>query len=476
MCSESVPISFPPDDTIAAVASPAGVGIRGIIRISGPNVGSVVASLLGKELPPFTEGHSKAPARIPVRIPVAQGRLHLDAHACCWPTHRSFTGEPLVELHLPGSLPLMNEILSHLFLSGARPAERGEFTLRAFLAGRIDLVQAEAVLGVIDAGNTTELQTALAQLAGGISGRMATVREELLLHLADLEAGLDFVEEDIEFVDRTELRRRLIHAQELIDSLRQQAAARMEAKSRFLVVLAGLPNAGKSTLFNRLAGRPAALVSPIPGTTRDYLTASITHRGMTFDLIDTAGWEPARDGIESLAAELRNDQIERADLLVWCTALDLTGPQIEENHSARQVAVAAHSQLLDVWTKSDRSGETSSSHAHHSCNSEEQNVSLRISSEQGTGLTELLDAIVGRLAIPEADTEMIASTAARCIESLEHAYRGVLYALQSLDAGAGDELIALELRDVLEHLGRIVGRVYTDDILDRIFSRFCIGK
>lgn len=393
-----------------------------------------------------------------------------------------------MELHLPGSLPLINEILSNLFLSGARPAERGEFTLRAFLAGRIDLIQAEAVLGVIDAGNTSELQTALSQLAGGISGRMASVREELLLHLADLEAGLDFVEEDIEFVDRSELRRRLALAQELIDSLRQQATGRMEAKSQLRVVLAGLPNAGKSTLFNRLTGKQAALVSPIPGTTRDYLTASLTHNGMTFELIDTAGWEQARDGIESLAAELRNDQIQRADLLIWCTAMDLPESQIHENESARAAATASHSQRLDVWTKSDRRTEVpllqSSSTQNEVINSKDDSANdeanqdrpLYVSSEQGTGLTELLDAIVSRLASPEVDTEMIASTAARCVESLEHAYQGVVRALEALDAGAGDELIALELREVLEHLGRIVGRVYTDDILDRIFSRFCIGK
>ena len=412
---------------------------------------------------------STVPRRLPVHLPIGQGDLKLPAHVCFWPTHRSFTGESLAELHLIGAPPLLNEVLSRILTSGARPAERGEFTLRAFLAGRIDLVQAEAVLGVIDAGNTHELQTALSQLAGGISGRLANLREELLLHLADLEAGLDFVEEDIEFVQRDELLSRLQSAQSMISELLTQNSDRMLSHSRMKVVLAGLPNAGKSTLFNQLIGRQAALVSSIAGTTRDYLSAAMSVAGTLFDLVDTAGWEHARDGIEAAAAELREDQLQRANLVVWCSPADLTLEEQRLNETLRAQCLLVNPAMLQVQTKSDLQQPVNARR-------EVESALPAVSAEQGTGLGELLSTIAARLSTARSDSEMIGSTAARCEESLQHARQGIDRAMASLDDQAGDELISLELREVLDHLGRIMGRVYTDDILDRIFSRFCIGK
>lgn len=465
------------DDTIAALASAAGPGLRGLIRISGSESAVVLSQLLNTESWMQSVVGTRSPQRLPVRIPVAGGRLYLPAHVMYWPTRRSFTGETLAELHLIGSPPLLNEVLGKILVSGARPAERGEFTLRAFLAGRIDLVQAEAVLGVIDAGNSTELQTALSQLAGGISGQITAFREELLLHLADLEAGLDFIEEDIEFVVREELTRRLTAARTLVAVLLQQTAGRMLSQGRRKVVLAGLPNAGKSTLFNRLVGRPAALVSAMAGTTRDYLLATLSHAGTTFDIVDTAGWEVARDGIEMAAGELRTDQLQRADLVVWCTAADLSDAEQKLNIAVRTRCQLSTSSLLEIQTKGDRlkalsvPGTSERSELSGQCERP-----LVVSGERGSGLDQLLTAIAQRLSAAGTDSEMIGATAARCEESLRHALSGIERALESIAFQAGDELIALELREVLEHLGRIVGRVYTDDILDRIFSRFCIGK
>jgi len=385
-----------------------------------------------------------------------------------WPTQRSFTGEVLAELHLPGSPPLLNEVLSRILTCGARPAERGEFTLRAFLAGRIDLVQAEAVLGVIDAANTQELQTALMQLAGGISSRLVSLREELLLHLADLEAGLDFVEEEIEFVQREELLQRLNTAHALVQKLLDQATQRMLTRGQLKVVLAGLPNAGKSTLFNALLGQSAALVSSVAGTTRDYLSASVDSGEMKFELIDTAGWEPSRNGIEAEAGELRTDQLKRAHLVVWCSAADLDAAEAATNEAARQHCLRENRSVLQIRTKGDRLPHPSQSHAFPS--------EVVVAAEQGTGLKDLLREIAASLSTAGPDSEMIGTTAARCEESLRHTLHGLNQAMAALQNGAGDELISLELREVLDHLGRMMGRVYTDDILDRIFSRFCIGK
>jgi len=447
------------------------------------------------------QSRSWGPHQWPVQVPVAGGRLSLPGQVLYWPTHRSFTGEPLAELHLPGSPPLLNEILARVLVCGARPAQRGEFTLRAFLAGRIDLVQAEAVLGVIDATDAEELQMALSQLAGGISSRLMSLREDLLLHLADLEAGLDFVEEDIEFVQRDELRDRLHFARELVAALLEQAAGRMLARDRMKVVLAGLPNAGKSTLFNRLVGQQAALVSAVAGTTRDYLSGLVTHAGTSFELIDTAGWEAARNEIEAAAGALRNDQLQRAHLVVWCSARDLSPTERTEDRSLREECLAENRCLLDVQTKGDAApfdrspknqastpcqrlnegGATAESSplpemALHPPGGLEDDRPLVISAEQGIGLEKLLAEIVARLSTTPSNSEMIGTTAARCEESLQHSLQGLERAIDAVDAGAGDELIALELREVLDHLGRMMGRIYTDDILDRIFSRFCIGK
>jgi len=452
------------DDTIAAIASAPGTAIRGILRISGPSVREVLTRILNESSLPDHIGAAQA---FSVSLPVAEGTLSVPAQLLFWPNQRSFTGEPLAEIHLVGSPPLLEELLERICLSGARPAERGEFTLRAFLAGRIDLMQAEAVLGVIDATDSSELTTALEQLGGGLSSQIAAAREQLLLHLADLEAGLDFVEEDIDFVSRPELTARLDEAARWIELLLSQADNRLQSTGRWRVVLAGLPNAGKSTLFNRLVGTDAALVSAVAGTTRDYLSVPIRCGNVEVDLVDTAGWEEARDGIEQAAALLRDDQFQRAHLIVWCAAADWDANQQALDRQLLD-QVRQSRDVLQVHTKVDsiprRELET-------------QDDSLcRVSAEQGTGLESLRDAIGRHLSSSHGHTEMIGSTAARCTESLHHAHRGIQRARHLVDLQAGDELIALELRDVLEQLGRLTGKVYTDDILDRIFSRFCIGK
>ena len=256
-----------------------------------------------------------------------------------WPTRRSYTGQPVVEIHAPGSPPLLEAVLADLFQRGVRPAAAGEFTLRAFLSGRIDLVQAEAVLGVIDAADTQHLTAALRQLAGGVSGRIARLRDGLMDLLADLEAGLDFVDEDIQFISRDEVVRRISAAEVEVDELLAQCESRMQSTGRVRVVLAGLPNAGKSTLFNALVGREAALISRTAGTTRDYLRGTVDWQGLAVELIDTAGWEgegagergsaaeePVRagwDGISQAAHALGQNQWEQADLIIWCSACDL---------------------------------------------------------------------------------------------------------------------------------------------------------
>lgn len=449
------------DDTIAAVASAPGAGVRAILRVSGPESRRIVGGCVSWNDPRAWET-ARLPRRHLGQVQLPGWRAALRVEVLLWPTGRSYTGQPLVEIHLPGSPPLVDALLTLLYARGAQPAQAGEFTLRAFLAGRVDLVQAEAVLGVIDASDDHQLRVALEQLAGGLSGRIAQLREDLLLHLADLEAGLDFVEEDIEFVSRPELERRLTQAVAELSRLEAQAAGRLESRPQPVVVLAGLPNAGKSTLYNALLERETAIVSARPGTTRDVLNSRLDCDGLQVIISDTAGWDDSEDALDAAAGRQREEQLRRADLILWCTASNLSpDDRLQDEFLRSQLPPGVD--VLPVRTKSDL--------AAGEC------AEVTVSARQGRGLVELKQRLAARLESAALHRgELVASTAARCQESLSRARSALAGALEAARAGAGDELIAAELRLGLDQLGLICGAVYTDDILDRIFSRFCIGK
>lgn len=449
------------DETIAAPASPPGSAPRGIIRVSGAAARERVEAIFF----PSDESVWRS-ARLPMQHPgslrLDGDRLNLPAAVHLWPTTRSYTGEPTAEIHLPGSPALIDRVLTLLYQRGVRPARSGEFTLRAFLNGRLDLVQAEAVLGVIDADTPRQLQSALRQLSGGLSDRLAQLRRDLLELLADLEAGLDFVDEDIEFVSRDEVVRRLSDAHAFVDHLREHTRDRYSGTDRPRIVLAGLPNAGKSTLLNALAGRETALVSPIPGTTRDYLTATVTLGGREIELLDTAGWEDSAEHIMSRAQSLRQQQIHDADLVLWCTPADLPADLIVDNEQQRENCRVLNREFLEIVTKIDLTPVV---------------PGLSVSATTGAGLQTLRDRLTESLEESRTgERRLIGTTSARCHDSLQLVAAALRDALTALDAGHGDEIVALEIRRALDGLGRILGLVYTDDVLDRVFSKFCIGK
>jgi tRNA modification GTPase len=349
------------DDVIAAVASAPGAGRRGIVRASGPGVLSLLDGLTEPGGISPAEPLATRATRVETVLNVQELSTPLPAALFLWPDTRSYTGQPTVEIHTIGSPPILNAIVQDLVRRGARVARPGEFTLRAFLSGKIDLVQAEAVLGVIDADSTDQLQQALTQLAGGVSARIRELREQLLIDLADLEAGLDFVEEDIEFVDRAAMTARLERAVAWLKHLEEHSRTRGQTTGRRTIVLAGLPNAGKSTLFNALADRDVAMVSSVAGTTRDWLTATIDLGGLTVDLIDTAGAEEAGGEISEEAQAFRLERMQHADLVLWCSASDAT----PEEDALDQELLTRHFQLppqsggagnvlMRVFTKSDQ--------------------------------------------------------------------------------------------------------------------------
>ena len=464
------------DQPIAALASPPGGSARGFVRISGNQIRNVLAGWFEPQnVDAWNSAKSASSHPGKIHLSGQTRQMEIPAQVLLWPNRRSYTGQPLIELHLPGSPCLLEAVLNEAYRHGARPARPGEFTLRAFLAGKLDLLQAEAVLGVIDAHDQAELETALAQLAGGISANLSSLRRDLLELLADLEAGLDFIEEDIEFVSRQDVIDRLGQSLQVVDGLMRQTVDRMQSRVRPQVVLAGLPNAGKSTLFNKLAGTNSALVSPDRGTTRDFLTRAVNLSGLSFDLIDTAGWEDNAHGIAADAQLQRITQLSRADLVIWCTSASLSETERAIDDELLMSQQHKSSSIIRLLTKSDLVPSTFNE-------TNKLNSSLfdtvRISAVSEAGLAGLEDALRRYFGKSHGrSSQWLGMTSARCRETLEL----LANALERAERAAkvptvGDELIAVDLRDAMDHLGVILGVIYTDDILDRVFSKFCIGK
>jgi tRNA modification GTPase len=459
---------YPLDDTIAAIASPPGGAARGILRLSGPRAIECVANffqpndgrrLASRQFPCAIAGSLRLPelhSPLPCDLYLWYGRPGLQAH--------SYTGQPVAEIHTIGSPPLLDLVLRSLCAAGARLAGPGEFTLRAFLAGRIDLTQAEAVLGVIDAADRQALNVALGQLAGGLAQPLHRLRDALLDLLAHLEAGLDFADVELSFITPEELNQKLAEAEENVAAMLRQMASRGEAGRAARAVLMGRPNSGKSSLFNALAGNRAALVSDHPGTTRDYLLAELDLDGVKCQLIDTAGMRGEGSGthdIESVAEGVAQRQRNTAEIEVLC--LDSTRP-LDDWERGELQADGRESRLV-VLTKCDAPRGTDCDCA-----------AVETSSVTGQGIETLCGELRRKAIAAGGDRgEVVADTAARCRESLRLAGESLQRA-RRVALGGQEELAAAELRAALDELGAVAGAVYTDDLLDRIFSRFCIGK
>lgn len=438
------------EDTCVGLAVAEGDGAKTILRVSGPNAHRIAEAVLTAKSP-FAFDRIFAE-----RCSLTIWGRELEATLYSWPAGRSYTGQCSIEVHwLLSSPPVAAAVAAQMLSHGARLAKPGEFTLRAFLAGRLDLSQAEGVLGLIEAENLDQLQQAIDQRAGGISRPIASLRSELLDLLADVEAGLDFVDEDITFISDEDLLDRLESMIVHLDQMLRDLQGRSLQGELPVVVLSGPPNAGKSSLLNALAGKEHAIVSPVSGTTRDHLSANLESRGVRFTLIDTAGIEAATTGVERSAQQQREKILRSAALTVHCLAVDDPSggwPQTGD--------------CLRVRTKADLDPAFTDSASD-----------LTVSVHDPRSIDQLL-ASMGELLtqIAEGGDRFATSLSQRCRHSLELARQSLDDAASAVRAQAGQEFVALSLREALNHLGEIVGAVHTDDLLDKIFSKFCIGK
>lgn len=445
-----------------AIGSPRGQAARGVVRLSGPLSISVVV--------PRWHPHDISHQIDPHRSQVVRGTFtvpmlgDVPAQLCTWPDHRSYTRQPTVEIHTVGSPIVLDAMVEGLCQSGCRLARPGEFTLRAFLAGRLDLTQAEAVLEVIDAKDAVHLQQSLQQLAGGLSHPLQEIRSQLLDLCADLEAGLDFVDEDISFLSTEQLKSRIEQAVNVVLSVLDNIKDRSVHTEIPIVAIWGAPNTGKSNLLNAISKSSVSIVSPQAGTTRDYISHRLDMHGCVFELVDTAGVEDSLNHAtpDQLAQSATRELLDRAALRLLCvdTSRDLTA--WEQNQLALSASMP---QWIVVETKCDIDPERV-----HWPNA------IRTSSLLGMGLRELMEDIAKRLVEASHGDASSVSTSSRCTNALQSALESLQQARVLVAGGGGEELVAAEIRTGLAYLSDVVGAVYTNDLLDRVFSRFCIGK
>ena len=450
------------DETIVAVASNHDGGVRGIVRVSGPSTVSTVAPLFE----PHDSSHQleslNAARRVAGTLAVREPFGEVECDVYLWPNDRSYTRQPTAELHTFGSPPILNAVVETLCQHGARLARPGEFTLRAFLAGRIDLAQAEAVLGVIDAANDRELNIALTQLAGGLSQPLDAVRDTLLNVCADLEAGLDFVDEDIEFISAEQLVGALMESRSMVMDAVEQMQQRGGERQLPRVVLRGEPNTGKSSLWNAMLGADEAIVTNVAGTTRDYLVGRVDLDERSFSIVDTAGVEREDDDLRRAMSGMSGSQAEVAELLLLCIDSSRPLSAWEQAELAKSVA-----NRLVVVTKCD---------LPRAASLQTNIADVEVSTNDRKSIVELIQRCGDELETLGLEANVVASTVVRCRDALRRVLESVERAIALADSATGDELVAAELRVALDELGQIVGVIYTDDILDRVFSRFCIGK
>ncbi len=456
------------EDTIAAIATATGEGGIGIIRLSGTQALNIAQRVFvgsrqfsQQDVPAYSLLHGRI-------VHPDSGSMLDEVLIAVMRRPHSYTREDVVEIHCHGGRLVLCNVLELVLEQGARLATPGEFTKRAFLNGRLDLAQAESVIDIIQAKTDAGLQLAVQQLQGKLSSQVKHLHDELQQLLASIEASIDFADEDIELIAYEQI---LNELQAALDELNQLLAGAQEGKivrDGLSVAIVGKPNVGKSSLMNVFLQEERAIVTPIPGTTRDTIEDYINLEGVPLRLIDTAGIRASDDHLERLGVERSRQVLQQADLILCL--FDASSPWSQEDEEF--VELTRDKDHVLIFNKIDLPSQLFEQEVRAKFS--DSAPFFRISVTRQFGLDELKHALVEKvLALP---LESVAVTNARHKQALQLATQSLNHAQESTRSEMSQEFIALDIRDALQHLGEISGETTTDDLLDRIFSTFCIGK
>ena len=455
------------NDNICALATPTG-GAIGIVRVSGPEAISITNSIFNKDISlvkPNTVHYGE--------IIDKDGSTIDDVLVTVYRAPHSYTGEDSAEISCHGSAYILNKVVHSLIDAGCRQAEPGEYTKRAYLNGKMDLSQAEAVADLVSATNRASHKMALSQLKGHFSSELSILRDQLLKITSLLELELDFSDhEELEFADRGELMQLAKKIHERITTLAKSFETGNALKEGIPVAIIGKTNVGKSTLLNQLLHEDKAIVSDIHGTTRDVIEDTTEINGITFRFIDTAGIRQTEDKVEQLGIERTFKKIDEATLILWL--IDAI-PSLEEIKNIQERC--ADKKLIIVINKIDNNNSSANNIINQLTTTAPTLQHLEISAKLGTNISQLEQALYTAANIPEINENSVIVTSARHYEALTHANESITRVIDAMEADLSGDLISEDLRICLEQLSEITGgQITPNEVLGNIFQHFCIGK
>jgi tRNA modification GTPase len=476
------------NDTIVALATPPGVGAIGVIRLSGADAILIADKIFfGKKL----EKQKTHTAHFGT-IRNTEGAVLDEVLATVFIAPKSYTRENVVEFSCHGSPYILQKVIELCIQHGARMAQAGEFTLRAFLNGQLDLSQAEAVADLIASTSAASHELAMKQMRGGFSEQIKILRGQLVNFASLIELELDFGEEDVEFANRTELKALVLKIQKLIQQLLKSFALGNVIKNGVTTVIAGRPNAGKSTLLNALLNEDRAIVSEIAGTTRDTIEEILNIKGVQFRLVDTAGIREATDQIEAIGVAKTFEQVKKAALLVY--VFDVTDTKLFEVHADLVALNADKIKTLIVCNKMDRFPQFEPNWLINPHDDRildfykgenrplsktvqlTENQLVTTSAKNNQNIDWLKENLLNSVVEGGLNLESTVVSNARHFAALQKSHESLSDVLHGLDSGVTNDFVAMDIRRALNHLGEITGEVGVEDLLDNIFSKFCIGK
>lgn len=467
------------NDTIVALATPSGAGAIAIIRVSGPEAISIISPLFRAK---SKKSLSEQPSHTLHLGNIMDGERTLDeVLVSIFRAPRSYTGEETIEISCHGSPYIQQEIIQLLIRKGCRSAEAGEFTLRAFLNGKMDLSQAEAVADLISSENQASHQMAMQQMRGGFSNEIQKLRQELLNFASLIELELDFSEEDVEFANRDEFKSLIFRIQKVLKRLIDSFAVGNVLKNGIPVAIVGEPNVGKSTLLNALLNEERAIVSEIAGTTRDTIEDEMAIGGVGFRFIDTAGIRETQDVVESIGIRKTFEKISQAQVVVYLvdsSRLESDAERLKEVHVEIEKIKNKFPQkpLIIVANKTDQLSESETEDLNSDLGHIPHTSLQLLSAKTGRGVEELKDKLLDFVNTGELRNNNTIVTNSRHYNALLGALEEINKVEEGLNVGLSGDLLAIDIRQALHHFGEITGEITNDDLLGNIFANFCIGK